>query len=49
MKQGREVRFRTDYILGSDCQIFQNVAAQDPRHNSGHYVVMGCLWGAYPR
>ena len=32
----------TDYILGSDRQIFQNMAVQDPRHNSsplhGHGV-----------
>ena len=30
-------------------QIFQNVAVQDPRHNSGHYMVMVCLRFAFPR
>ena len=36
-------------VLGSDCQIFQNVAIQDPRNNSDHYMVLGCLRGASPR
>ena len=35
VKQGRLMRSLTDYILCSDCRIFQNVAVQDPRHNSG--------------
>ena len=42
MKQGRLMRTLMDYILGYDCQIFQNVTIQDPRHNSsplhGHGV-----------
>ena len=42
VKQGRLTRSLTDYILCSDRQIFQNVAVQDPRHNSvplhGHGV-----------
>ena len=46
---GREVRSRTDYILGSDRQIIQNVAVRDPRHNSNHFMVMVCLCGASPR
>ena len=29
------MRYGTDYILGSDNQIFQNVAVLDPGHNSG--------------
>ena len=33
----------TDYILGSDRCIFQNVSARDLRHNSDHIVVLGCL------
>ena len=49
VKQGKEMRSRTDYILGYNCQIFQNVAVQDPQHNSGHYMVMGCLYGVSPR
>ena len=48
-RQGKAVRSRTDYILGSDRRIFQNVAVQDPRHNSYHFMVMGSLHGASPR
>ena len=49
MRQGRVVRFRLDFILGSDRRIFQNVAVWHPRHNSDHFMVMGCLCGASPR
>ena len=47
--QGRVVRSWTDYILGSDCWIFENVAAREPRHNSQHLMVIGCLRSALPR
>ena len=40
---GREVRSRTDYILGTDRRLFRNVAVRDPRHNLEHYMVQGCL------
>ena len=43
VRQGRVVRSRTDYILGSDRLIFQNMALWDPRHNSDHFMVVGCL------
>ena len=43
------MRSRIDYILGYDRQIIQNVAVGDPRHNSNHFMVMGCLRGASPR
>ena len=43
------MRSRKDYILVSDRQIFQNVAVQDPRHNSGHYMVMVFLRFSSPR
>ena len=39
----REVRSRTDYILGTDRCIFGDVSVRDPRHNSDHYLVLGCL------
>ena len=42
---GQEVRSRTDYILGTDCCLFQNVSTQDPRHNTNHYMFLGCLHG----
>ena len=37
------MRSRTDYILGSDSRLFQNVAVWDTRHNTHHYLVLGCL------
>ena len=40
---GREVRSRTDYILGIDCCLFSNVVVRDPRKNLDHYMVLGCL------
>ena len=43
LQQGRMVRARMDYILGTDCRMFQNVSNQDPRHNTNHYMVLGCL------
>ena len=49
VRQGRVVRSRTYYILGSECRIFQNVAVQDLRHKSDHFMVVECLRGAYPR
>ena len=46
VQQGREVRSRMDYILGYDRRIFRNVAVRYLRHNSDHFLVMGCLHGA---
>ena len=40
---GQEVRSHTDYILGMDCHLFQNMAVWDYRHNTNHYLVLGCL------
>ena len=37
------VRSRTDYILGTDRCLLKNFAVRDPRHNSDHYMVLGCL------
>ena len=36
VRQKRDVRSRTDYILGSDCRIFQNVAVRDLQRNYDH-------------
>ena len=41
VRQWREVSSRTDYILGTDCRIFQNVAVRDLQHNFEHYMVLG--------
>ena len=43
IQEGREVRSWTDYILGMDFRLFDNVSVRDPRHNSDHYMVLGCL------
>ena len=43
LQKGREVRSRTDYILGTNCRLFGNVSVRDPRHNSDHYMVLGCF------
>ena len=42
----QEVRSQTDYILGTDSHLFQNVAVQDARHNTNHYLVLRYLCGA---
>ena len=47
--KGRVVRSRTDYIMGSDRWIFQNMDVQDPMHNSDHFMIVGSLHGASPR
>ena len=40
---GREMRSRTDYILGTDRRLFWNVSVRDPRHNTDHHMVLGFL------
>ena len=45
-RQGQVVRSWTDYILGTDRRLFQNVAVREPRHNTDHHMVLGCLPGA---
>ena len=49
VRKGRVLQSWTDYTLGYDCRIFQNVAVQDPRQNSDHLMILGCLCGASPR
>ena len=44
----REVRSRTNYILGTNCRLLQNVAVQDSRQNTYHYLFLGCLRRAAP-
>ena len=46
LQEGREVRSRMDYILGTDCRLFRNVSVWDPRRNSDHYMVLVCLHSA---
>ena len=46
IRAGRKVRSRTDYSPGTDCRLFCNLSVLDPRHNSEHYMVLGCLHSA---
>ena len=46
IRAGRVVRSRTDYILGTYHRLYWNVSVRDPRHNSDHYMVLGCLYSA---
>ena len=41
IREGMEVRSRTDYILGTNRCLFGNLSVWDPRHNSDHYMVLG--------
>ena len=45
---GQEVRSRTNYILGTDSCLFQNITVRDASHNTDHYLVLGCIRGAAP-
>ena len=44
--EGRDGRSQTDYILVTDRRLFWNVSVRDLRHNSDHYMVLGCLYSA---
>ena len=43
LRGGREVKFRTNYCMGTDLCLFQNVSVRDACHNTYHYLVLGCL------
>ena len=43
---GRVQLIRTDYTIGTDLRLFGNVSVRDSRHNSDHYIVLGCLHNA---
>ena len=49
VREGKVVRSRTDYILGIDRSLFRNLSVWDPRHNTNHFMVMGCLRSAPER
>ena len=46
VQEGKVVRSRTDYLLGTDRSLFRNVSARYPRHNTDHFMVVGCLCSA---
>ena len=45
-RQGQDVRYRMEYILGTYLHMFQNIYVQDTQHNFDHYMVLGYLCGA---
>ena len=47
--EGKVVRSRMDYLLGTDRSLFRNVSIRDPRHNTDHVMVVGCLHSAPER
>ena len=48
IRGGQELCSRTNYILGTDHYLLQNVAVRDARPNTEHYLVLGCIRGAMP-
>ena len=46
IRDRREVRSWPNYIPGMDYRLFGNVSVWNPRHNSDHYIVLGCLHSA---
>ena len=49
VQEGKVVRSRTDYLLGTGQSLFRNVSIRDPRHNTDHFIVVGCLRSAPER
>ena len=49
VREGKVVRSQTNYILGTDRRLFWNVFVWYPRHNTDHYMVLGCLCSAPER
>ena len=49
VREENVVRSRTDYLLGIDRRLFRNVSVWDPRHNTDHFMVVGCLRSAPER
>ena len=43
---GREVHSRMDYLLGTDCHLFQNVSIRNSWHNYENYIALGRLHGS---
>ena len=43
VREGKVVRSRTDYLIGTYRSLFRDVSIRDPRHNTDHFMVVGCL------
>ena len=41
--EGKVVRSRTDYLLGTDRSLFRNVSVRYPQHNTNNFLVVVCL------
>ena len=42
-------RYRADYILGTDRRMLPIFKVRSPRHNTDHYLFLGCIRGATQR
>ena len=49
IRQGREERSWTDYLMGTNSHLFRNAFVQDPQHDLEHFMVLGWLHGATQR
>ena len=49
VREGKVVRSRMEYLLGTDRSLFRNVSFRDPQHNTDHFMVVGCLRSAPER
>ena len=49
VREGKVVRSRTDYLLGTDRSLFRNMSVRYPRYNTNHFMVVGCLRSAPAR
>ena len=49
VREGRVVRSRTEYLLGTDRSLFRIVSVREPRHNTDRFMVVGCLRSAPER
>ena len=45
LRGSRDMKYHTYYLTGTDPYIFQKVYVRDARHNTDHYLVLGCLYG----
>ena len=48
VRMGQEIRYWKYYLLGTNHDLFRNVLIRDPRHNSDHFMILGCLCSATP-
>ena len=49
VQEGKVVRSWTEYIRGTDQSVFRNVFVRYPRHNTDHFMLVGCQHSAPAR